>query len=607
MSAEGQAIAAVEQETEFLTNFDLHLFHEGTHFRLYEKLGAHPRVVGGVAGVHFGVWAPNAQAVSVIGDFNSWDPAAHPLSQCNSSGVWAGFIPLVNAGAAYRYHILSWHQGYQTDKTDPMAFRRDPPPGANGYVWDLHYEWGDQEWMLGRAQHNRLDGPLAIYEVHLGSWMRVPEEGNRPLTYRELAPKLAEYVQRLGFTHVELLPVMEHRLEKAWSHQICGYFAASSRYGAPQDLMYLIDYLHQHQIGVILDWVPAHFPIEKEGPAYFDGTHLYEQNYWQIDLPEDGVGYGFDYSRPEVRSFLLSSALFWLDKYHADGLRLDEVAAMLHLDYGRKPGEWIPNNYGGRENLEGIDFLRQFNVEVYREFPDVQTIAEEATAWPRVSHPTYAGGLGFGFKWDQSFTHHTLQYFSHDPFFRKFHHELLTGRGRYQFSENFVLPLSHEEVMKGRPSLLARMAGDEWQRFANLRLLLSYQYLQPGKKLLCMGDEFAQWLGWNAEASLDWHLTAYPLHSGMQRLVTELNHLYRQESALHQSDTMPTGFESVDGNDAEHSTLSWLRRDAQRRAVLLVLCNFTPEVRRNFRVGVRRPGLWREVLNSDAKEYGGSG
>jgi 1,4-alpha-glucan branching enzyme len=604
---EGQPMPVMEQETEFLTAFDLHLFNEGTHFRLYEKLGAHLTSQAGVAGAHFAVWAPNARSVSVIGDFNGWNNTANFLGQCGGSGVWAGFIPQVYAGAAYLYHIVSWHQGYQVDKADPVGFRHGGPPANHSFVWDLHYEWGDQHWMARRGQHSQLESPIAIYEVHLGSWMRVPEEGNRPLTYREIAPKLAEYVLRLGFTHVEFLPLMEHTIGSGRNYQITGYFAPSSRLGAPQDLMYLIDYLHQRNIGVILDWTPAHFPVDEHGLAYFDGTHLYEHSSWQLSLPADGTGYIFDYSRREVRSFLMSSAFFWLDKYHADALRLDAVSAMLYLDFARRPGEWIPNPHGGRENLDGIDFLRLFNAEVYRNFPGVQTIAEETTGWPLVSRPTYDGGLGFGFKWDLGFVRDALRYFGHDPFFRKFHHENLTARAAYAFSENFVLPLSHEEVTRGRGSLVARMPGDEWQRFANLRLLLGYLYLQPGKKLVFMGDEFGQWLEWNPDTSLDWHLCAYPQYGGVQRWVGDLNQFYRAERALHESDFAPIGFEWVDSHDAEQSTLSWLRRDLQRREVVLAVCNFTPVVRRNFRAGVRRGGRWREVLNSDARDYGGSG
>jgi 1,4-alpha-glucan branching enzyme len=602
-----QEVQVIEEERDFLTDFDLHLFREGTHSRLYDKLGAHLGTQGGTAGAHFGVWAPNARRVYVLGDFNGWDRAANPLSQRGNSGVWAGFIPGVRAGSAYQFHIVSWHHGYRVDKADPMGFRQEGPPREASFVWDLSYEWGDREWMEARGQRNGLHSPLAIYEAHLESWMRVPEEGNRWLTFREVAPKLAEYVRNMGFTHVELLPVMEHPAFGPNDYEITGYFAPTSRLGAPQDLMFLIDELHRQGIGVILDWVPAHFPAGEHGLAYFDGTHLYEHGPWRVDVPKSGDGFSFDYSRPEVRGFLLSNACFWLDKYHADGLRVDAVESMLNLAYGRKAGEWVPNRYGGRENLEAIDFLRHLNTAVYRGFPDVQMIAEVRTDWPQVSRPTYAGGLGFGLKWDAGATDKVLGYFSHDPYFRKFHHQDLTFRGLYAFDENHVLPLSHEDPEHGKASLLARMPGDEWQRFANLRLLFGYVYLQPGKKLLFMGDEFGQWREWNREGSLDWHLAAYPMHAGVRQWVRDLNRLYRAERALHESDNSPVGFEWVDLNDAERSTLSWLRRDTQRREVLLAVCNFTPVVRRNVRIGVRRPGTWREVLNSDARDYGGGG
>ncbi|HYG36772.1 MAG TPA: 1,4-alpha-glucan branching protein GlgB [Clostridia bacterium] len=597
----------IAEESEFLTAFDLHLFHEGTHFRIYDKFGAHLGHREGQAGAFFAVWAPNAQRVSVVGDFNNWDREANPLNLSGNSGVWAGFIPHVSAGAAYRYDIVSSHQGYQVEKTDPVGFFQESSPRNVSFVWDLQYDWQDHDWMAQRGEKQQMGSPLAIYEVHLSSWMRVPEQGNRPLTYRELAPKLAAYVAEMGFTHVELLPVMDHPPGDMRSYQITGYFAPATRHGTPQDLMYLIDYLHQQRIGVILDWVPAHFPSRKEGLSYFDGTHLYEHGFCELEMPENDSACSFDYERREVRSFLTSSAFFWLQKYHADALRLDSVSAILHLDYGRHPGDWIPNKHGGRENLEGIAFLRQLNAEIYRDLPDVQTIAEEVTGWPLVSRPTHAGGLGFGYKWDDRFTRDTLHYFSHDPFFRKFHHQTLTSRQGHVFDENYVLALPHQEVAHGHGSLLARMPGDEWQRFANLRLLLGYLYLQPGKKLLFMGDEFGQWEEWNPQASLDWHLCAYPQHQGIQNWVRDLNRVYRDEKALHESDTLSAGFEWVDRNDAEQSTLSWLRRDLHRREVILTVCNFTPVIRRNVRVGVRRNGRWREILNSDARYYGGSG
>ncbi len=588
---------------DHLTSFDFHLFTEGTHLRLYEKLGAHLMSRGGVVGTHFAVWAPNAQSVGVGGDFNGWDPTAHPLESCGSSGVWAGFIPNVAPGAAYRYRIVSWHQGYQVDKTDPVGFRHGE--ASHSYVWDLDYDWRDSVWLHQRQFQRPAEAPISIYQVHLGSWMRVPEEGNRPLTFREIAPKLGDYVLRLGFTHVELLPVMEHGAAATQEFEITGYFAPDHRYGAPQDLMFLIDYLHQRHIGVILDWVPAHFASDPSGLAYFDGTHLYEHGFWEVDIPGNGKGYSFDFGRKEVWSFLLSSAFFWIEKYHADALRLDSLATMLYLDFGRRPGEWLPNAHGGRENLEAIQFLRQFNTELERQYPGVFSIGQDTSAWPMLTHPTTAGGLGFGCKWDQTFVENTLTYFEQEPFFRKFHHDLLTRRASYAFAENFIVPLSHE--LSATASLLGRMPGDEWRRFANLRLLYGFLYLQSGKKLLFMGDEFAQWELWNPEASLDWHLCAYPYHGGMQHWVTDLNGLYRREPALALSDNVAAGFAWIDSSNAEQSALSWVRRDPDRREVLLVVCNFTPEVRNNVRVGTRRSGRWRELLNSDAREYGGSG
>jgi len=592
--------------SEVLTDFDLHLFKEGTHYRLYEKLGAHPTTQEGQNGTWFAVWAPNARYVSVVGDFNGWNLEAHPLSPYGNSGVWARFVPGAGVGAAYQYHLVSRPQGGQGDKTDPMGFRHGLVRNQASYVWDLLYEWQDAEWMANRAGRNNLNAPMSIYEVELGSWMRVPEQGNRPLSWREAGPKLAEYALRLGFTHVELMPVMQHSSTEAEPYNLSGFFAPDSRFGGPQDLMYLVDCLHQAGIGVILDWVPTHFPSRGPGLAYFDGTHLYEYGSRELQIARDGSGYIFDYRRPEVRSFLISTACFWLEKYHADGLRVDALGALLYLDFGRQPREWVPNRHGGRENLEGIDFVRQLNAEVYRQFPDVQMIARESSTWPMVSRPTYAGGLGFGLKWDPNAILDLLAYFGYDPLLRKFHHDLLLRRAGQAFSENFVLPLSHLP-RRGEASVLSRMAGDEWQKFANLRLLLGYLWLQPGKKLLFMGNEFGQWQPWNRAASLDWHLCASPLNQGMQSWVKDLNRLYTTQSATGSTDTMESGFEWIDTHDAEQSTLSWLRRDLQHREAILVVGNFTPVVRRNFRVGVPCGGWWREVLNSDAKEYGGSG
>jgi 1,4-alpha-glucan branching enzyme len=493
------------------------------------------------------------------------------------------------------------------DKADPFGVRHETPPQTASVVWDLQYDWHDEDWMAERGRGLRLDSPISIYEVHLGSWMRPTGQGKTWLSYPELAPKLAEYVARLGFTHVEFLPVMEHPFYGSWGYQITGYFAPTSRYGTPQDLMFLIDHLHQKGIGVILDWVPSHFPNDEHGLAYFDGTHLYEHGDPRQGVHPDWNSYIFNYGRHEVRSFLLSSAAFWLDKYHADGLRLDAVASMLYLDYSRKPGQWIPNKFGGRENLEAIEFLRQFNVVVYEHYADSQTIAEESTAWPMVSRPTHLGGLGFGYKWDMGFMHDTLKYFAQDPIFRKFHHNQLNFRGLYAFSENFILPFSHDEVVHGKGSLLSRMPGDDWKKFANLRLLFGYMFGQPGKKMLFMGDEFGQWLEWNHDTGLDWGLTQESAHAGLQRWVTDLNRVYRSEPGLHRGDATPQGFEWVDCCDAEQSTISWLRKAGPGGDLLLVACNMTPVVRRNYRLGVPQGGYWRELLNSDAKHYGGSG
>jgi 1,4-alpha-glucan branching enzyme len=591
-----------------LTDYDVYLFREGKHFRLYEKLGAHPMEVDGTAGTLFAVWAPNAERVSVIGDFNGWDPEAHPLApRWDGSGIWEGFIPGVGHGSLYKYHIVSRYGGYSVDKGDPLAFFWETPPGTASIVWDLRYDWRDEAWLRTRHRANARESPMAIYEVHLGSWRRVPEEGHRPLTYREMAEALTQYVKEMGFTHVEFLPVMEHPFYGSWGYQTIGYFAPTSRYGTPQDFMFLVDTLHQQGVGVLLDWVPSHFPSDAHGLAFFDGTHLYEHADPRKGFHPHWNSYIFNYGRLEVRSFLISSALFWLDVYHADGLRVDAVASMLYLDYGRPEGAWVPNEYGGKENLEAIAFLRCLNEEVYRSFPDVQTIAEESTAWPMVSRPTYVGGLGFGLKWNMGWMHDTLTYFSKDPIFRKYHHDQLTFSIWYAFSENFVLPLSHDEVVHGKGSLLAKLPGDDWQKFANLRALLGYMYGHPGKKLLFMGNEFGPWREWNHDESLDWHLLADARHRGLQQWVRDLNALYRREPALHEGDCDPAGFEWVDFHDWEQSVISFLRKALSSDDVVLVVCNFTPVPRFDYRVGVPRPGYWRELLNSDASVYGGVG
>jgi 1,4-alpha-glucan branching enzyme len=603
-----QALANLPRyDVSTLTEQDIYLFAEGSHARMHDKLGAHVTTVEGEAGVSFGVWAPNAQEVSVIGSFNRWTPQTHPLQSRGSSGIWEGFVPGIQKGALYKFHIVSQHQGYVSDRADPFGILHEKPPRTASVVWDLEYTWGDQDWLRERRGRNSLQAPISVYEVHIGSWMRVPEENDRPLTYREMAPRLAEYVKRLGFSHVEFLPIMEHPFYASWGYQTTGYFAPTSRYGTPQDFMFLVDHLHQHGIGVILDWVPSHFPSDGHGLAYFDGTHLFEHADRRQGFHPDWNTYIFNYGRNEVRSFLLSSAMFWLDKYHADGLRVDAVASMLYLDYSRAAGEWIPNQYGGRENLEAIEFLRKFNTEAYREQPGIQTVAEESTAWPMVSRPIYVGGLGFGMKWDMGWMHDTLEYFKQDPIHRKYHHNALTFRMLYGFTENFVLPLSHDEVVHGKGSLVGKMPGDEWQRFANLRLLYGYMFAQPGKKLLFMGDEFGQVREWTHDASLEWHVLQYPVHLGVQFWIEQLNRIYREHPALHELDSEAAGFEWVDANDSENSTLSFLRKGKSEKETVLVVCNFTPVPRLEFQVGVPLGGYWRELLNSDSTHYAGSG
>jgi 1,4-alpha-glucan branching enzyme len=592
-------------EVTLLTSEDLHWFNEGTHSRLFEKLGAHLAGSGNDAGTHFAVWAPNAEYVSVVGDFNDWDPGAARLGSRQASGIWEGFLPRIGHGALYKFHVASRHGGYRADKTDPFAFHTEVPPKTGAVVWDLSYDWGDGEWMAARGRANALDAPMSIYELHLGSWMR--GEDDRLLGYRELAPRLCEYLQRMNFTHVEFLPVMEHPFYGSWGYQTTGYFAPTARFGTPQDFMFLVDQLHQAGIGVVLDWVPSHFPTDDFALGNFDGTHLYEHADPRKGFHPDWNSYIFNYGRNEVRSFLVSSAMHWLSNYHADGLRVDAVASMLYLDYSRKEGEWIPNEYGGRENLDALTFIRALNTEVYRTHPDVQTMAEESTAWPMVSRPTYLGGLGFGLKWDMGWMHDTLEYLSREPVHRKFHHHNLTFRQVYAGSENFVLPLSHDEVVHGKGSLFGKMPGDEWQKFANLRLLLGYMYAQTGKKLLFMGGEFGQRAEWNHDRSLDWHLLEEAPHGALQRWVEDLNRFYRSEPAMHERDTEPGGFEWIDATDSEGGSLIFLRRGTTTDDLILAACNFTPVPRSNYLTGVPRGGLWHEVLNSDAELYGGSG
>jgi 1,4-alpha-glucan branching enzyme len=596
-----------------LDEHSTYLFKEGTYFRAYESLGAHySRGSGGsgadAEGTRFAVWAPNAAEVSVVGDFNGWQADALPCTADPSgSGIWTAHAPGVKPGALYKYRIVSREGGYCVQKSDPFAFRCETPPSTASVVWNLDYEWGDGDWMRERARANALDAPWSIYEVHLGSWRRVPEENNRSLSYRELAHQLADYCSELGFTHVELLPVMEHPFYGSWGYQVTGYFAPSSRYGTPQDFMYLIDHLHQRGIGVILDWVPSHFPSDEHGLAFFDGTHLYEHADPRQGFHPEWNSSIFNYGRAEVRNFLASNALFWLEKYHVDALRVDAVASMLYLDYGRREGEWIPNRFGGHENLEAVSFLRSLNEAVYRDHADTQMIAEESTAWPMVSRPTYLGGLGFGLKWNMGWMHDTLAYFREDPIHRKYHHDRLTFGLWYAYTENFLLPLSHDEVVHGKGSLIGRMPGDEWQQFANLRLLLGYKWAHPGKQLLFMGGEFGQRREWDHDGSLEWHALGHAPHAGVQRWTRDLNRFYRETPAMHVLDFAPEGFEWIDCNDRDASVLAFLRRGRTPRDVVLVVCNFTPIPRANYRVGVPHGGRWIERLNSDSQDYGGSG
>jgi 1,4-alpha-glucan branching enzyme len=589
-----------------LSDHDLYLFNEGSHVKLYERLGSHIQTVNGTEGANFAVWAPDAEQISVKGSFNGWSNTAFYLQPRGSSGIWEGFIPHVKHGDAYKYHVVSRYDGYSVDKADPFAFHAETAPHTASKVWSLDYEWRDEEWMSTRGNRNKLTSPVSIYEVHLGSWRRIPEDDNRSLSYREIAPLLADYVDKMGFTHVEFLPLTEHPFYGSWGYQTTGYFAATSRYGSPQDLMYLIDYLHQRRIGVILDWVPSHFPTNDWSLGYFDGTHLYEHSDPRMGIHKDWDSYIFNYGRHEVRSFLLSSAMFWLDQYHIDGLRVDAVASMLYLDYSRQEGEWIPNVFGGRENLEAIEFLRRFNAEVYKHHADVQTYAEESTAWPMVSRPNYVGGLGFGLKWDMGWMHDTLKYISHDPVYRKYHHNELTFRMIYAWHENFVLPLSHDEVVHGKGSLLGKMPGDLWQKFANLRILYAYMYAQPAKKLLFMGGEFGQWAEWSHDNSLEWHLLQHEPHRQLQDWVADLNRSYRSERALHELDCDPAGFEWIDGSDSQQSMLSFMRKSRGGDEIITAVFNFTPIPRHNYKVGVPRGGTWREILNSDSQRYGGA-
>lgn len=598
-----------EPETSFslITELDIYLFKSGKHFKLYEKLGSRVVQHKGQDGVYFAVWAPNARAVSVIGNFNQWQPAKHSLNpRWDQSGIWEGFFPDIMHGEAYKYSIQS-NTGEVLGKADPFSAYCEPPPKTASIVWEPKYQWKDQQWLEQRKQLTGKARPYSVYEVHLGSWKRKLEEGGRSLTYPEIAHELVSYVKELGFTHVEFLPLMEHPFYGSWGYQITGYFAPTSRYGSPSDFMYMIDCFHQAGIGVILDWVPSHFPGDAHGLFRFDGTYLYEHEDPRKGFHPDWKSYIFNYGRNEVRSFLISNALFWLDRYHIDGLRVDAVASMLYLDYSRKEGEWIPNHYGGNENIEAITFLKEMNEVVYSHFPDTITIAEESTSWTGVSKPTYLGGLGFGQKWMMGWMHDALHYFQLDPVHRKYHQNEITFSIMYAFTENFMLPLSHDEVVHGKGSLLGRMPGDEWRKFANLRMLFSFMYTHPGTKLIFMGGEFGQSAEWNHERGLDWHLLDHDVHKGVSRALTDLNKLYKSEPALYEHQFDHKGFQWIDYADRESSVIAYQRQGNRREDLLIVVCNFTPEVRQHYRVGVPFRGRWKEVFNSDDPKYSGSG
>lgn len=595
------------QTYSLFTDFDIDLFKAGKHFRLYEKLGAHLIEVDGVKGVYFAVWAPTARTVSVVGDFNYWIQGEHQLEvRWDSSGIWEGFIPNVEKGATYKYKIQSDNGGIITEKADPFAFYCEKPPHTASVVWDLDYKWKDSKWMKNRKDHNSLDKPFSVYEVHLGSWKRHGEE-NRFLTYLEFAEDLVQYVKETGFTHVEFMPVMEYPYDPSWGYQLVGYFAPTSRFGNPQEFMVLVDKLHQAGIGVILDWVPSHFPDDAHGLGFFDGSNLYEHPDRRKGYHPDWKSLVFNYGRNEVRSFLISNAIFWLQHYHVDSLRVDAVASMLYLDYSREEGQWEPNEFGGRENLDTISFLKEFNEAVYSNFEGVQTIAEESTSFPMVSRPTFVGGLGFGMKWMMGWMHDTLEYFKKETVYRKYHQNELTFSMTYAFTENFMLPLSHDEVVYGKHSIAGRMPGDEWQKFANLRLLYSYMFTHPGSKLLFMGCEFGQSAEWNFQESLDWHLLQYPLHEGVKKTITALNKLYRTEPALHEKQFSPEGFEWINYSDYQNAVMSFIRKGNNPKDNVIVICNFTQVVREDYRIGIPHKGKLQEIFNSDDVIYGGSG
>ena len=591
-----------------LSEFDVHLFRGGKHYKLYEKLGSHVTEVNGTQGVFFAVWAPDARDVYVMGSFNGWDKRSHRLgARWDGSGIWEGFVPNAKKGDVYKYFVISRFDNRELEKGDPYAFTWETPPNTASIVWDLDYDWKDSNWLERRKEKNKLNQPFSVYEMHFASWRRKTEEDNRSLTYREMADELVPYLEEMGFTHVEFMPIMEHPFGGSWGYQVTGYFAPSSRFGTPQDFMYLIDKLHQANIGIIVDWVPSHFPGDAHGLFEFDGSHLYEHADIRKGFHPDWNSYIFNYGRNEVRAFLISSALFWLDKYHMDGIRVDAVASMLYLDYSRKDGEWIPNEFGNNENLEAISFLKEFNEAVYSMYPDTQTIAEESTAWPKVSRPTYDGGLGFGMKWMMGWMHDTLSFFSKESIYRRYHQNEITFSFMYAFNENFMLPLSHDEVVYGKGALVKKMPGDEWQRFANLRLLFANMYMHPGTKLIFMGGEFGQTEEWNHDESLHWHLLQYDPHNGMKEALKDLNKLYKNEPALYEHSFSEEGFEWIDYGDADNSIIAYIRKGQNEKDQLLVLHNFTPIVREDYRIGVPKEGDWHEIFNTDKKKYWGSG
>ncbi|AKA34015.1 1,4-alpha-glucan branching protein GlgB [Flagellimonas lutaonensis] len=589
-----------------LTDFDINLFKAGKHYRLFEKLGSHLIEVDGEKGTYFAVWAPTAKSVSVVGDFNFWTEGDHPLYvRWDESGIWEGFIPGVAKGAKYKYKIHSHNNDIKTEKADPFARYCEQPPKTASIVWDDDYRWKDVDWMGKRKEINALDKPFSVYEVHLGSWKR--KNGNEFLSYKDLAKELVAYVKEMGFTHVEFMPIMEYPYDPSWGYQLTGYFAPTSRFGEPDDFKLLVDELHRNDIGVILDWVPSHFPEDAHGLGFFDGSHLYEHPDRRRGYHPDWKSLIFNYGRNEVRAFLISNAIFWLDQYHVDGLRVDAVASMLYLDYSREEGEWEPNMYGNNENLEAMSFLRELNEEVYRQFDGIQTIAEESTAFSGVSKPVFLGGLGFGMKWMMGWMHDTLEYFKKEPIYRKHHQNDITFSLTYAFTENFMLPFSHDEVVYGKQSLIYRMPGDEWQRFANLRLLFGYMFTHPGTNLIFMGGEFGQTSEWNFEQSLDWHLTQYDFHKGIQEVIKDLNALYKKHPALHEKQFSPEGFEWIDYGDAENSVLTFIRKGSNPKDDLVIALNFTPIPRENYRVGTPKSTQLKLLFNSDDKKYGGSG